>query len=190
MKNTGYFFDLLEQSRVSLFGYTAKDERIKDEIISKIPHLEIGEIDSSFSFKSMMRNIKLEHVLDGREISIKSPTWIILDVNSIRLCRVNLGEKQKVIRHVVENIRESLFKDIPDYRLLIVTQTYRNLDTNNIVDSFIGGSTPVYMSDLVFILKDGNVKIMKNRFGDNDIDISLDDLKDYQYICNYETSNK
>ena len=47
-----YLFDLLKQSDISLLGYTFKQERLKDEIISKLPHVVNHEIYSSFYFKS------------------------------------------------------------------------------------------------------------------------------------------
>jgi hypothetical protein len=55
MKDISYIFDLLKKSDVSLLGYRFKQERIKDEIISKLPHLVVPKIDSSFSFKSFLR---------------------------------------------------------------------------------------------------------------------------------------
>ena len=56
MKSIEYFFELIQQSNVSLLGYRFKQERLKDEIISKLPHLVVPEIDSSFSFKSFLRD--------------------------------------------------------------------------------------------------------------------------------------
>ena len=49
MKNINDIYRTLEQSDVSLIGYTSKSERIKDEFISKLPHINVGEINSSFS---------------------------------------------------------------------------------------------------------------------------------------------
>jgi len=37
MRNIDKFFSLLNSSRISLIGYTFKDERLKDELLSKIP---------------------------------------------------------------------------------------------------------------------------------------------------------
>ena len=52
MKQIEYFFELIQKSNISLLGYRFKQERLKDEIISKLPHLVVPEINSSFSFKS------------------------------------------------------------------------------------------------------------------------------------------
>jgi len=53
---------LIGESTLTLIGYTFKDERIKDELISNFNYVEIKEIDSSFSFKSFLRNEKLNTI--------------------------------------------------------------------------------------------------------------------------------
>lgn len=55
---------LIERSKITTIGYNFEDERIKDELISNFNCVEIKEIDSSFSFKSFLRNQKLNHILD------------------------------------------------------------------------------------------------------------------------------
>ncbi len=49
MESIEYLYDLVDKSDVSVLGYTYKSERIKDEFISRLPHLKIGEVDTSFS---------------------------------------------------------------------------------------------------------------------------------------------
>ena len=78
-----YLFDLLKQSDISLLGYTFKQERLKDEIISKLPHVVIPEIDSSFSFKSFLRDLKIDSILETG-YSVRNPEYIVLDLNDIR----------------------------------------------------------------------------------------------------------
>ena len=62
MEDISYFYKLLDKSDISLLGYRFKYERIKDEIISKISYYEIKKIDSSFSFRSYLRNEKLNQL--------------------------------------------------------------------------------------------------------------------------------
>ena len=81
MEDISYFFNILEKSDISLLGYTFKNERIKDEIISKIPHVEIKEIDSSFSFRSYLRNEKLNHLFELWKLS----SYIIYPARLIQL---------------------------------------------------------------------------------------------------------
>ena len=40
-------------------------------------------------------------------------------------------------------------------------------------------------------MQEKSMKVIKNRFGENgdDILVSFDKLKDYNYICNYENNN-
>ena len=64
----------------------------------------------------------------------------------------------------------------------------KNVDDTNITN-FSGGSQPIYMSDVAIVMQDESMKIIKNRFDHNDIDVSYHKLKDYNYICNYENNN-
>jgi hypothetical protein len=82
MKDIDYLFDLLKKSDFSLLGYRFKQERIKDEIISKLPHRVVPEIDSSFSFKSFLRNLKLQSILETGD-TVNNPEYIVLDLNNI-----------------------------------------------------------------------------------------------------------
>ena len=190
-----YLFDLLKQSDISLLGYTFKQERLKDEIISKLPHVVIPEIDSSFSFKSFLRNLKLESILETGE-SVKNPEYIVLDLNDIRYkSSTVLVDKQYQIKRTVEKIREDMYSvsEKPPYKLLILTTLYnsgKNIDDSDIMN-FSGGSHPIYMSELALVMRENSIKVVKNRFGNDgdDILISFDKLKQYNYICNYEHNN-
>ena len=99
-----YLFDLLKQSDISLLGYTFKQERLKDEIISKLPHVVIPEIDSSFSFKSFLRNLKLESILETGE-SVKNPEYIVLDLNkSVILLQSDVLDCNKKLENTLYHI--------------------------------------------------------------------------------------
>jgi hypothetical protein len=80
----------------------------------------------------------------------------------------------------------------PPYKLLILTSLYssglKNVDDDSITN-FSGGSKPIYMSDVAIVMQEESMKVIKNRFDDNNIDISYNKLKDYNYICNYENNN-
>jgi hypothetical protein len=181
-----YLFDLLKQSDVSLLGYTFKQERIKDEIISKLPHVVIKEVDSSFSFKSFLRDLKLQSILETGE-SVINPEYIVLDLNDIRY-KDDLIGRQRQIKNIIEKIREDMYSvsEKPPYKLLILTTLYnsgKNIDDSDIMN-FSGGSHPIYMSDLALVMKENSIKVVKNRFGDTNIDISYNKLK-----YNYEHNN-
>ena len=204
MKDISYIFDLLKKSDVSLLGYRFKQERIKDEIISKLPHLVVPEIDSSFSFKSFLRDLKLESILETGE-SVKRPEYLVLDLNDIRTSSNpgifksdDLGGRQRQIGNIIDKIRSDMYSEYsgvypqtPPYKLLMLTSLYssgKNVDDDSITN-FSGGSQPIYMSDVAIVMGEESMKVIKNRFDHNDIDISYDKLKEYNYICNYENNN-
>ena len=190
MEDISYFFNNLEKSDISLLGYTFKNERVKDEIISKIPHVEIKEIDSSFSFKNYLRDEKLKYLFEGSDMSdIKVPKWFVLDINNIT--SKLLINKVKLIKEVLNNIRRYMYSDTygiedPFYKL-IITCPLQKTSSDFDIHSFSGGNTPIYISDFVCAINDDKgLFVMKNRHDDNDKKISLGGLKDYTYIYNYE----
>jgi hypothetical protein len=197
MKSIEYFFELIQKSDISLLGYRFKHERLKDEIISKLPHLVVPEIDSSFSFKSFLRDLKLQSILETGE-SVNNPEYLVLDLNEIRFKSDDLGGRQNQIGNIINKIREDLYSNYsgvypqtPPYKLLILTSLYssgKNFDDDSITN-FSGGSKPIYMSDVAIVMQEESMKVLKNRFDDNNIDISYNKLKDYNYICNYENNN-
>jgi hypothetical protein len=197
MKNIEYFFELIQKSDISLLGYRFKQERIKDEIISKLPHLVVPEIDSSFSFKSFLRDLKLQSILETGN-AVNNPEYLVLDLNDIRFNSDDLGGRQNQIGNIIDKIREDLYSNYsgvypqtPPYKLLILTSLYssgKNFDDASITN-FKGGSKPIYVSDVAIVMEEESMKVIKNRFDDNNIDISYNKLKDYNYICNYENNN-
>jgi len=197
MKNIEYFFELIQKSDISLLGYRFKQERLKDEIISKLPHLVVPEIDSSFSFKSFLRDLKIKSILETGD-TVNNPEYLVLDLNEIRFKSDYLGDRQNQIGNIINKIREDLYSNYsdvypqtPPYKLLILTSLYssgKNVDDASITN-FKGGSKPIYVSGVVIVMEEESMKVIKNRFDDNNIDISYNKLKDYNYICNYENNN-
>ena len=98
-----------------------------------------------------------------------------------------LIDKAKIIREVIENIRKDMysgtgnFTEKPFYNLLITCPLRKNVLLNDFdINSFIGGNTPIYISDFVCSINDNNnLNVLKNRHDDNDKKISLGNLKDY-----------
>jgi hypothetical protein len=191
MENIDYFFNILEKSDISLLGYSFKNERVKDEIISKITHVEIQEIDSSFSFKSFLRNEKLNHLFEEGNLPNSNAKWFVLDINNIT--SKLLIDKAKLIRTTLEGIRSDMYSrpsfsaypENPFYKLIITCPLQRTSSDFDI-NSFSGGNTPIYISDFVCTINDNSLNVLKNRHDDNEKKISLGGLKDYTYIYNYE----
>jgi hypothetical protein len=193
MKNIEYFFELIQKSNISLLGYRFKQERLKDEIISKLPHLVVPEINSSFSFKSFLRDLKLQSILETSD-TVNNPEYLVLDLNNIKFDTKDLGSRQTQIKNIINKVREDMFHpETIHYKLLILTSLYssgKNVDDASITN-FSGGSQPIFMSDVAIVMQEESMKVIKNRFGENgdDILVSFDKLKDYNYICNYENNN-
>ena len=164
MKTSSELFNLVKQSDMTLIGYTFKDERIKDELISNFNYVEIKEIDSSFSFKSFLRNEKLNNILD----SGKKFDYILLDLNNILPTAYDPSKvfnRVGFIRNVLERLRERIWTEgKPQYKIIITSPVNKNLE-NDDIGSFIGGNQPIYMSDLVIVLKENLAKVIKNRNG-------------------------
>jgi hypothetical protein len=191
MKNIEYFFELIQKSNISLLGYRFKQERLKDEIISKLPHLVVPEINSSFSFKSFLRDLKLQSILETSD-TVNNPEYLVLDLNNIKFDTKDLGSRQTQIKNIINKVREDMFHpETIHYKLLILTSLYssgKNVDDASITN-FSGGSQPIFMSDVAIVMQEESMKVIKNRFDHNDIDISYNKLKDYNYICKYEDNN-
>ena len=156
--------NLIEESTLTLIGYTFKDERIKDELISNFNYVEIKEIDSSFSFKSFLRNEKLNHILD----SGKKFDYILLDLNDILPTSYDPSKvfsRVGFIRNVLERLRERIWTEgKPQYKIIITSPLNKTFDKDEI-GSFVGGNQPIYMSDLVMVLKENLAKVIKNKNG-------------------------
>ena len=161
MKTSNELFNLVKQSDMTLIGYTFKDERIKDELISNFNYVEIKEIDSSFSFKSFLRNEKLNNILD----SGKKFDYILLDLNNILPTAYDPSKvfnRVGFIRNVLERLRERIWTEgKPQYKIIITSPVNKNLE-NDDIGSFIGGNQPIYMADLVIVLKENLAKVIKN----------------------------
>lgn len=180
MKDINDIYRTLEQSDVSLIGYTFKSERIKDEFISKLPHINVGEINSSFSIRQFIRDYKIAKILDDSS-SYKEFNWIVVDINDIEVDKsynsnLNTLNRASSISKIIERLRSELFEfqiekedelglDFDDFeshvqkeqklrfKLLITSPMYKSnekLDINN----FTGGSRPLYMADFAFVILD------------------------------------
>lgn len=163
-------FNLIDQSKLTLIGYTFHDERIKNELISNFNYVEIEEINSSsFNIKSFLRNLKLDQILNGQKVF----DYILLDLINIRtpLDHNPFWSKPHFIRQVLETLRENT-----KYKIIISSPLNRDMKGDDMT-SFVGGSGPVYISDLVVTLKGNTARVTKNRFGCEMNDYILYDTK-------------
>ncbi len=171
MKSLNDLFDLVKQSDVTLIGYTFQDEKIKDELISNFNYIDVGQIDSSFSLKSFLRDLKLKSIL---ETGVKKPDYILLDIGNIPIKNNDaLYGRQIFIKTFVEDLGSQIYTDCsgfpakPQFKIILTTSLYKsavNTDGND-SNNFRGGSGPLYVSDLVFTISNDKIKVIKNRFG-------------------------
>jgi hypothetical protein len=195
MKDLDYLFELFSKSIVTVIGYTSKDEPIKDCLLDKLDVHRIGKIDSDFNPKQVFRDIKLSSLFD----EIDHSRYFHLDVSDIS--NKNTFEYHRVSSGVIRSIRSEisngyLFEDgqKPPFRLIITAPLYKSGHELN----FKGGSRILYSADLALVIKERSlgekltgesksIRIIKNRFNQN-FEISLRNLDNYNYICNYEHS--
>lgn len=137
--------DCVNLSNISLIGYTYMDERFKDELISNI-HKKIEVNSSSFSLKSLLRDMKIDSLQD----KIENFTHLLLDVNDV------IGEKG--IDSIIKDVRY----DLRDYKLLITSPL--NRDVGVVPNKFKGGNQLLYICDVAFKINDGKIESIKNRY--------------------------
>lgn len=161
--------NLINKSKITTIGYNFKDELIKDELISNFNCIEIREINSSFSFKSFLRNQKLNHILDGFDYS----NYILIDLNKIIPPYDDSGtqkwDKLSFINNFLKNLRLSILDT--DYKIILTsTLLYKSgtLKNGKYIQSLSSGDYPTFVSDLVLVIEKDIAKVIKNREGYND----------------------
>lgn len=198
MKPINKIFEYLKESNLTMIGYKYQDERIKDELISKLPHIEIFEFDSSFSvmsaLKRTIRDKKIGSVLDGEDFS--NAEFVVVDLGNFDYPKeydpnTSLGSmnRSRSISEFIGQMRKEVLET--EYSLIILSPVNSTMESTlgNDIPSFRGGNRSIYMADMVYVIEGRKIKIVKNRFDGDNITISLDNLKDYKYICSYENNN-
>ena len=191
MESIDYLYNQISKVETTLIGYRFSDERIKDEIISNLRGTKKIDLSSSFSMKSILRDMKIDQVLNEEE----KVDYLLLDINDIR----NTYIKQRnftnddisragIIKNIIYDVRNCLRdsrngKDISDIKLVITCPLQSNglNKDNNTIDAFMGGSTPLYYADLAMIITqqsgDKVIQVIKNRESDSHKTIKYDSIK-------------
>lgn len=193
-------FEHLDKSNLTMIGYKYQDERIKDELISKLPYIEIFDFDSSFSvmnaLKRTIREKKIESVLSDEEFTNLNVNFLVVDLGNFSIPKSEFTfERSRHISEFIGQMRKEVLET--KYSLIILSPVnstmgrFENLlaTLGNDIPSFSGGNRSIYMADMVYVIEGRKIKIIKNRFDSDNITISLDNLKDYKYICSYENNN-
>lgn len=183
MHNINEFYSLLNISRISLIGYSFKDERLKDELLSKIPHIKVSDIDSSFNLMSIIRDNKIESLIGNNSLSFN---FVVIDISDLKFSiktKNNMLVQLSILYKSIENIAFQFYDS--EYKLIITSPVNKTPVSNGDVDiAYMGGNKPVYLSDVAFNLEGDKIRVIKNRHGDfNDI-INIGNLKENSYEYN------
>lgn len=177
MTSINKFYDLLNTSKISLIGYTFKDERLKDELLSKISHIKVSDFDSSFNLKSLIRNSKIESLIGD---NISSFNFVVIDISDLKFSiktqnkRTYFGGSKSI-----ENIAFQFYDS--ECKLIITSPVNKSLDSNGDDNTnYMGGNKSVYLSDVVFKLESDKIRIIKNRHDNFNEDIDLKE-NNYEY---------
>ena len=191
MENIDYLYDLISKTETTLIGYRFSDERIKDEIISNLGGTKKIDLSSSFSVKSILRDMKIDQVLNEEE----KIDYLLLDINDIRNSYIEQRRftnedinRAGIIKNTIYDIRDCLRdsrngKDINDIKLILTCPLQSNglNRDNNMIDAFMGGSTPLYYSDLVVVISQQSdnkvIQVIKNRESSSHKTIKYDSIK-------------
>lgn len=186
MSDINHLYDIISESNLTLIGYSSKQERDKDTFISKLNYVQIDDIDASFSLHSHIRNLRLDNILnDNNKPSPIPGQYIVFDLNNIKYSMMpensDKFEIPKFIRRLTEDIRVA--STLLKFKPILVCSMYQTLNTDGDSNglNFIGGSSPVYASDLVLRFSDDGISVIKNRYSSN-FTIPYGELKNILYI--------
>lgn len=177
--DTETLYEMINQSDLTLIGYTYKDERIKDALLSQIKPIQVGKVKASFSIRQHIRDIKIDEVLST------SPFYngklIHIDLNDIEF---DGGEnyslkRARSLRSFILELREQCINI--GYKAIMTSALYQTMSNDTKIHNFMGGSSPMYASDLIIKFESGDLKIIKNRYGKT-FNISSDKLEKLLYI--------
>jgi hypothetical protein len=126
----------------------------------------------------------------------KEVSHLIIDLGNLHFIGNGLSRKQH-IDNAIEILRKEMYSqnpqnifkpdDFPNYRLLILSPL-NSFESKETMFNFVGGNRPIYVSDFATVIHEDSLEVIKNRFEHNNNKISLENLKNYYYIRNYETN--
>lgn len=171
--------DDINISKTTLIGYNAMTEQYKDELLKKISYFEITEIDSSFSVKQTIRDIKLNSILKTNI----NYTHLLIDSNVILrdLKGNNSISSSSNYKHFIEYMNVVL--DNAGIKLIITSLTSTNIvtyrDSTPSDYKFKGGTSALYTATYALCfrsIKSGiYIDVIKNRNGESTYKIKIND---------------
>lgn len=154
------FYSLINNSKLTILGYTTKDEKIKDELISSLNPIFIGDENiNSSSILIDIREKKINSLLNDEFLS-----------NIITFDIINIKSEDNVAPHfsITKTVREIHDKLRDTNMNIIVTAPlytlYTPIDHENGIKQVIrGGEGNTYIANLVIYIDDRTLNIIKSR---------------------------
>lgn len=149
---------LLSKSKISLITYSSISELYKDEILSGLNFYDLKKLDSDSCIKSILRDIKLENILENK----KDVDFILLDLNQISVSIYGLN-RIEIIKRILQNFISIDSK----YKMIITGISHRSYsrEDDKYQYSTPGGNLLIYKADLVLGIAEGNIiKVLKSRY--------------------------
>jgi len=140
MQKIEHLYELMSQSPITTIGFTFKYERLKDDIISKLNYIDCGEIDTStFSLKSLLRDIKINSFLDEEKTE-----YILIDLMNLKF-DISKHSRASTIQNLLIQIQNELFniyEENQKIKLIFTTSLNSSYvsDEDNGIPNFFGGT--------------------------------------------------
>lgn len=137
---------LLKKSNFSIIGYGYRNEKKKDDIISKFNYIKYQFTESIDSFLSFIREHKINQIINS-----ESSDTIVIDIQSSPF---SIKEDYQYLIKKLEGI---------GYRIIISIAINRIRSSSKILDNGFQNSQLLYKCDLAIIIEDSTINIVKNR---------------------------
>jgi len=151
------FHSLINNSKLTILGYTTKDEKIKDELISSLNPIFIGDENiNSSSIVIDIREQKINSLLNDEFLS-NIITFDIINIKSEDNVAPHFSIT-KTVREIHEKLRDT------NINIVVTAPLYTSIDYENGIKQVIrGGEGNTYIANLVIYIDDRTLNIIKSR---------------------------
>jgi hypothetical protein len=161
MKNSDDLVKLIEKSPIT-FMASPYGEKWLDEFLLNFNYIKIDNLNSSFSFKEFVRNLKIKTIIDN-EIH---PEFLLIDIDDVEHDRLSLGDQWRQITIILSKLEDGIYdsgKNFPgehQFKILIIYTTNDSVNPTSVMS----GNKALYMSDLAIVFQQHVAKVVKSRF--------------------------
>lgn len=174
MKSKHSIYDLINNSYLTLFGFTSSDEDIVGKFFDTICYRNLDKVvrlytDVYHSEHSLFENYQLNTIDEIYTIIPKFQNKIIIidNIGMLQSAKVdshNPAIRTKMFRKVMRDLRE--YSNSHDCFFVMGNLTYESPSTTFTTQKFVGGDTMTYGADNVFMVKKGELSCQKSRYTD------------------------